>query len=102
MSLDRDEEDDKAKDKDKDQKQPKANPNIPIVQAQNMKQPKSYIAKYFNSMASRPPIIYTPKEKQKCDTIMAQHRLYTTECKALNQGLLRHRLKRMIRNYILP
>ena len=62
LSSDWDEEDDQAK--GKDQMQPKAGPNLFIRPTQTLKPPKTYITRYFDSMGSDTPIIYTPKEKQ--------------------------------------
>ena len=47
-----------------------------------------YITKYFDRMTSETPIIYTPKEKWRCSTIMAQQELNTTEFEAVDQDSL--------------
>ena len=84
------EEEDQAKDKDKDydQKQSQTNPSFPTAMALTLKLLKPFITKYFNSMSSETPIIYTPKEKCRCNIIVAQHKLNTTEHEVLDQDSL--------------
>ena len=86
MSSDWDKEDDQ--DKEKDQTQPEASSDSFIRPTQILKPPKPYVSKYFDSMSSGTPIIYTPKEKQRCDTIIAQEECKTTECKYVDQDSL--------------
>ena len=83
-------EEDQAKDKDKynDQKQSQTYPSFSSVMTLTLKPPKLIITKYFNSMSSETPIMYTPKEKCRCFTILAQQELNTTECKVLDQDSL--------------
>ena len=83
MSSDWDEEEDQAK--DKDQKQPQTSPSFFTMMTKPLQPPKPYITIYFNNMTSKTSITYTPKEKHRHDTIMAQKELYTTEHKALDQ-----------------
>ena len=81
---------DQAKDKDKDneQNQTQTNPSFSTVMALTLKPPKPFITKYFDSMSSKTPIMYISKEECRCDTIMAQQELNTTECEVLHQDLL--------------
>ena len=73
MSSNWDEEEDQAKDKDKDNnQQSQMNPSFSTVMTLTLKLPKPFVTKCFNSMSSETPIIYTPKEKCRCDTILAQ------------------------------
>ena len=89
MSSDLDEEEeDQAKNKDKDQKQPQTNPSLSTTTTITLKPPKPFITKYFDSMASETPILYTQNEKHRHETIVAQQELNTTECEALNQDSL--------------
>ena len=55
---------------------------------QNVKPPKCYITKYFESMSSETPTIYTPKEECRHDTIVVQQEQNATECKDLNEDSL--------------
>ena len=88
MSSDWNEDDDQAKDKEKDQKQLQTSPKFFETLTKTLQPPKLYITQYFDSMTSNAPLIYTPKEKQRRDTIIAQQELNTTECEALDQDLL--------------
>ena len=67
LSSDWDEEDDQAK--DKDQKQMEDSPDLFIMPTQTLKSPKTNMTKYFDSMSSDKPIIYTPKEQRRHDII---------------------------------
>ena len=82
MSSYWDEEEDQAK--HKDQKQPQTNTSFFTMKTKTLQPPKPFIIKYFDSMTSKTPIIYTPKEKWGHDTIMAQQELNTTEHEALD------------------
>ena len=53
-----------------------------------LKPPKSFINKYFDSMSSETPILYYPKEKHRCNTIIAQQELNATEHEAQDQESL--------------
>ena len=86
MSSDWDEEDDQAK--AKDQKQPQTNPSSFTTMTWTLQPPMSYVTKYFDSMTNKTPKVYTPKEKWRCDTIVAQQELNTTEPEALDQDSL--------------
>ena len=68
-----DDEEDQAKNKDKDnnQNQARTSPIFSTSMAITLKPPKSFINKYFDSMSSETPLVYTPKEKYICDTITA-------------------------------
>ena len=67
------EEGDQTKDKDKDnnQNQSQINPSFSTVMV-TLKPPKPFTTKYFDSLSSETCIVYTPKEKNRCDTIMDQ------------------------------
>ena len=80
-----DKEEDQAKEKDKDHKQPQTNPSFSTAMTIMPKLSKHFVTKYFNSMSSKSPIMYTPKEKHRCNIIMAQQELNTTECEVLDQ-----------------
>ena len=69
LSSDWDEEDDQAE--DKDQKQSEASPDIFIMPTRTLKPSKPYITKYFYSMSSDTTIICSPKEKWRCNIIVA-------------------------------
>ena len=86
MSCDWNEED--ANTKKENQEQPEANPSLFIMPIQALKPPKPYITKYLDNMSSDPPIIYIPKEKQRCNIIVAQQEHNTTSCKNLEQDPL--------------
>ena len=78
--LDDDEEDQtKDKDKDNNQKQSRANPSFSTVMTITLKPPKPFINTYCDSMSSKISLVYTPKEKCRSDTIIAQQKLNTTE-----------------------
>ena len=51
--------------KEKYQTQPEVSSDLFIKPTQTLKPPKPYITKYFDSMSSNTPIIYTPKGKAK-------------------------------------
>ena len=72
MSSDYDEDEDQAKDKDEDnnQNQSQTNTSFSTVTTITLKPQKPLITKYFESMSSETPIMYTPKEKHSCDTIV--------------------------------
>ena len=83
MSSDwNDDKEDQAKDKDKDnnQNQSQTNSSLFTVVTVTWKPPKPFINKYFDSMSSETPIVFTPKEKHRHDTITVQQELNTTEC----------------------
>ena len=87
MSSDWDEEKEKPGQRH-DQKQPQTNPSFSMTKTKTLQSAKPYITKYIDSMTSKTPIMYIPKEKPRCDTIMAQQELNTTECEALDQDSL--------------
>ena len=92
MSSDWDEEEkDQTKDTDKDYdpKQPQTSSSFSTVMTITLKPPKPFITKYFDSMSSKIPIIYIPKEKCRHDTIVAQQELNITECEILDQDSLK-------------
>ena len=63
-------------------------PHFLYSDGHNSETSQTFITKYFNSITSKPPIVYTPKEKHRCDTIMAQQELSTTEGEVLDQDSL--------------
>ena len=81
---------DQAKDKDKDNihKQSKTTPSFSTVMTITVKPPEPFITIYFNSMPSETPIMYTPKEKHRYDTIMIQQELNTTKHEVQDQDSL--------------
>ena len=88
LSSDWDKEDNNTK--ENDQIQPEASPNLFIMPTHTLKLPKHYITKYFDCMSSETPIIYIPKDKQKCDIIVAQQEHNTTVHKNLDQDSLKN------------
>ena len=72
----------------KEQEQSEASPNLAIMPTQTLQPHKPYISKYFDNMSSDPPIIYTPKDNQRCNIIVAQQELKTTVNDNLEQDSL--------------
>ena len=85
MSSDWDEEEGNTK--EKDQEQPHASPNFCKTLTKTLQPPKPYVTRYFDSMTRNTLIIYTSKEKQRHNAIVAQQELNTTQCKTLDQDL---------------
>ena len=85
-----DDEEDQTKDKDKDnnQNKSKTNPSFSTAMTIILKPPKPFTTKFFDSMSSETPTVYTVKEKYRCDTIMAIQELYTTEHEVQDQDSL--------------
>ena len=83
----------KDKDKDNDKKQSQTDPSLSPAMTITLKSPKPFITKYFDyfdSMSGETPILYTPKEKHRHDSIMAQQEFNTTECEVLDQDSLEY------------
>ena len=86
MSSDwNEEEEDQAKDKDSNQKHAQTDPSFFAVITITLKPTKPFITKYFDSMTSKTLLMYTPKEKHRCDTIVAQQEWNATEHGVQNQ-----------------
>ena len=49
---------------------------------------KPYVTMYLDNMSSDTPIRYTPKDKQRCNIIVAQQELNTTVPETLEQDPL--------------
>ena len=93
MSSDRDEDEedqpgDEDKDKDSNWKQSQTNPSFFEVITISLKPPKPFITKYLESMSIETPIMYTPKEKHRYNTVIAQQESNTTKCKVQNEDSL--------------
>ena len=73
---------------DNNQNQSQTNLSFSTAMTITLKHPKPFITKCFNSMPCETPIVHTPKEKCRCDTIMAQQELNTTEHEVQDQDSL--------------
>ena len=90
MSLDWDNDEDQAKNNNKDNNQNHSQnqPSFSTVMTITLMTTKPFINKYFDSMSSETPIVYTPKIKCLHDTITVQQELNTIKCKVQNQDSL--------------
>ena len=91
MSSDWDDnKEDQAKNKNKDnnQNQSQTSTSFSTVMTIILKPTKPFINKYFSSISSETPIVYTPKEKCIHNTITVQKELNTNEHDVQNQDSL--------------